>query len=98
MKKNNKNKKQILLIFIVLLVCLLALGQLVVSHYLATMGEQLSLLEARANQLERENQILEEEIKAIGSLSKISLRAKELGFVKTTAVLHLTSQLPVALK
>ena len=62
------------------------------------MGEKLSLLEAKANQLERENQILEEEIKASGSLSKISLRAKELGFVKTTAVLHLTPQLPVALK
>jgi len=98
MKRNVKNKKPILLIFIVLLVCILALGQLVVSHYLATMGEKLSLLEAKANQLERENQILEEEIKASGSLSKISSLAKELGFVKTTAVLHLTPQLPVALK
>jgi len=96
MKKNNK--KPVLLILIILLTAFLALGQLVVSHYLATMGEKLSLLEAKANQLERENQILEEEIKASGSLSKISLRAKELGFVKTTAVLHLTPQLPVALK
>jgi len=96
MKKNNK--KPILLILIITLTAFLCLGQLVVSHYLATMGEKLSLLEAKANQLERENQILEEEIQASGSLSKISLRAKELGFVKTTAVLHLTPQLPVALK
>jgi len=96
MKKNNK--KPVLLILIITLTAFLSLGQLVVSHYLATMGEKLSLLEAKANQLERENQILEEEIKASGSLSKISLRAKELGFVKTTAVLHLTPQLPVALK
>jgi len=96
MKKNNK--KPVLLILIITLTAFLSLGQLVVSHYLATMGEKLYLLEAKANQLERENQILEEEIKASGSLSKISLRAKELGFVKTTAVLHLTPQLPVALK
>jgi len=98
MNKKSKNKKPIFLIFIVILVFLLSLGQLIVSHYLATMGEKLSLLEARAKQLEKENQILEEKIKANGSLSKISSRAQELGLVKTTAVLHLTPQLPVALK
>jgi len=98
MKKSNKNKKPILLILLFLLISFLALGQLVVSHYLATMGEKLSLLEAKANQLEKENQVLEEEIKVSGSLSKISSRAKEFGFVKTTAVLHLTPQIPVALK
>ena len=98
MKKNSKNKKPILLIFVILLICFLSLGQLAVSHYLATMGEKLSLLEARADQLEKENQVLEEEIKTSGSLSKISTRAQEFGFVKTTAVLHLTPQIPVALK
>ena len=98
MNKKSKNKKPIFLIFIVILVFLLSLGQLIVSHYLATMGEKLSLLEARAKQLEKENQILEEKIKTNGSLSKISSRAQELGLVKTTAVLHLTPQLPVALK
>jgi len=96
MKKNNK--KPVLLILVIFLVAFLALGQLVVSHYLATMGERLSSLEAKANQLEKENQILEEKIKESGSLSKISSRASELGLVKTTAVLHLTPQLPVALK
>jgi len=96
MKKNNK--KPVLLVLVIFLVAFLSLGQLVVSHYLATMGEKLSLLEARANQLEKENQILEEKIKENGSLSKISLRASELGFVKTTAVLHLAPQLSVALK
>jgi len=97
MKKNN-NKKPILLVLVIILTAFLALGELVASHYLATMGEKLSLLEAKASRLEKENQILEEKIKASGSLSKISLRAKEFGFVKTTAVLHLTPQIPVALK
>jgi len=96
MKKNNKGSA--LLILVIFLVVFLTLGQLVVSHYLATMGEKLSLLEAEARRLERENQILEEEIKLSGSLFKISLRAQELGFVKTTVVLHLAPLIPVALK
>jgi len=98
MNKKKKKKGARLLIVINVLVLILAMCQLAVSHHLATLGGRLRQLEAKALQLERENRILMEEINNSGSLSEISLKAEKLGFVRTTAVLHLTPQLPVALK
>jgi len=95
-KRNHKTPK--LLIIVTSLVLILALTQLVVSYYLATLGEKLRQLEAKAAKLQQENRALAEEISGNGSLSKISLKAQELGFTRTTAVLHLTPQIPVALK
>ncbi|MGB9706664.1 MAG: hypothetical protein ACPLXP_01125 [Microgenomates group bacterium] len=98
MNKEKQIKRPKLLIIITTLVLLLALAQLVVSHNLATLGGKLRQLEEKAAQLEEETRILTEEISSSTSLSKISLKAEELGFVRTTAVLHLTPQIPVALK
>ncbi len=98
MTKEKKHKTPKLLIIVASLVLILALAQLVVSYYLATLGEKLRQLEAKAAQLQQENRVLAEEISNNGSLSKISLKAQELGFTRTTAVLHLTPQIPVALK
>jgi len=98
MKKEKQIRKPKLLIIITTLVLILALVQLVVSYHLATLGGKLRQLETKIIQLEQENRVLAEEISSSGSLSKISLRAEELGFVRTTAVLHLTPQISVALK
>lgn len=92
------SKKPKLLIVIIGFILILALGQLVISHYLATLGGRLHELEAKAAQLEEENRILAEEISKYGSLAKIAQKAQELGFTRTTAVLHLIPQIPVALK
>lgn len=98
MNKEKKNKKSKLIVIITALVLVLALTQLVVSHHLATLGGKLRELETKITQLQQENGVLAEEISNVASLSKISLKAEELGFVRTTAVLHLTPQIPVALK
>jgi len=87
-----------LLFLIVGLVIILSLTQLVISHNLATTGEKVRQLELQADQLEEENATLTAEINKIGSLAKITEEAQKLGLVKATQVLHLTPEIPVALK
>ena len=87
-----------LLFLIVGLVIILSLTQLVISHNLATTGETVRQLELQADQLEEENATLTAEINKIGSLARITEEAQKLGLVKATQVLHLTPEIPVALK
>lgn len=98
MNRVKKIRQPKIMIIITAVVLILALAQLTVSHHLATLGGKLRELEAKINQLQQENGVLAEEISNVASLSKISLKAQEFGFVRTTAVLHLTPQIPVALK
>jgi len=85
-------------IFIICVVIILSLVQLVISHNLATAGEEVRQLETKEAQLEQENSALTAEINKTASLSRIAERAKNLGLVKATTVLHLTPQIPFALK
>lgn len=78
-------------------VFLLILIQLVISHNLANSGEKLRDFEVGTQELKEENTILAEEINKAGSLSRISQEAEKAGLVRTTQVLHLTPQIPVAL-
>ena len=79
------------------LAIVLGLVQLFISHRLATAGESVRILEARAAELEQINLLLEEEIAQTGSLQVVAKRAEELGFVRTDQVVYLTSPVPVAL-
>lgn len=98
MKKENKNKKSKLFYLIVTLVLLLAGLQLVMAHCLATTGEQMRQLEDKANLIEKENQLLSEEINKMGSLNRIASEAGKLGLMKAGNFLNLTPQVPVALE
>lgn len=90
---NNKN-----LLVVIFLVVVLAIVQLLISHKLATLGERVRQAEKIASKKEQENRSLEGEIGRMGSLTSISSHAQSLGFVRTTQVLHLVPQIPVALK
>jgi Tfp pilus assembly protein PilN len=94
-KKKRKIKFTPILLGIVVL---LAAAQLLVSHYLATWGEKVANFEEKALQLEQANQVLSQQINAVASLAEITKKAEELGFVRSTKIVHLTSQIPVALK
>lgn len=85
-------------IFIICVVIILSLVQLVISHNLASAGEKVRQLEIKTAQLEQENNALRGEINKTASLARITEEAKTLGLVKTTTVLHLTPEIPVALK
>lgn len=80
------------------LVLILALIQLIVAHRLSNLGAVIDLCENQAARLEQENLKIAEEISQVGSLSKISLKAENLGFVRANKVIHLAPQIPVALK
>jgi len=96
--KKKVRKKTGLIFILISLVLLLSLVQLVISHHLATAGERVRQLEKKASQIEQENRRLQKEISQMGSLAKISSEAEKLGLEKSIQVLHLTPQLPVALK
>ncbi len=103
--KNNKNKNNFLfsafknnLLVIVIPVVVLALVQLVISHHLASLGGKVRQAEKIAILKEQENKSLAEDIGRMGSLARVSSQAQSLGFVRTTQVLHLAPQIPVALK
>lgn len=98
MKKENKNKRPKLIYLIVTLVLLLAGLQLVMAHCLATTGDQMRQLEDKASLIEKENQLLTEEINKMGSLNRIASEAGKLGLVKADNFLNLTPQVPVALE
>ncbi len=91
-------KKEKLVSIIIFIVAALCLGEILISHHLVTAGEKLRLLEEKEANLKNEQRVLVEEIGQITSLSKISLKAQELGLVRTTQVLHLVPQLPIAKK
>lgn len=98
MRSQNRNLRPTKLIWLIFaLICLLFSVQLVVSHRLATAGEVVKKLESEAKKLSQDNTLLKEEISKMGSLSQISSEAAKLGLGRSSQVLHLTPQIPVAL-
>lgn len=97
MSKRKEAQRLSLTPIIISLVVFLVFVQLMISHRLATRGEQLRQLEIKAKQLEQENLILAEEINQAGSLSRITQEARNLGFARANQILHLHPQIPVAL-
>lgn len=85
-------------LLVILAVLTLSLVQIVISHHLSTSGEKVRQMEDRITFLEQENRILNGEISTVGSLSSISVKASELGLVRTSQIQHFTPQIPVALK
>lgn len=97
-KQPNQAKTSKLVLMVMGLVFVLACIQLVISHQLATAGGKIRRLEEEARYLEEESRILAEQISRGGSLSKIVVKAEDLGLVRTTRVIHLTPQVSVALR
>lgn len=93
-----KNKKPKLLILITGIIAVLFLSQLAISYNLATTGGKMRQLEEKSQKLEDQQRLLAEDINRMGSLSMIAEKAQAMGLVKVSDVLHLTSQVPVALE
>ena len=54
--------------------------------------------EQKASELQAENMLLTSDINKMGSLAEISNKARDLGLVRTTQVVHLSEEVPVAVK
>ena len=96
MKEKKKFRQSKYLVIVFGVVVFLALVQIVLTHRLATLGEKLRQLEKRSLVLSQENHFLAEEIGQMGSLAEISGRAEKIGLVRSSRVVHLIPQIPVA--
>lgn len=87
-KPAGKIRVKILVIFATL-VAGLFFAQLVFANNLATDGKKLSRTEEEIQKLEEENTVLKIKIAQNSSLSNLSKKAKEMGFIKPSEVLVL---------
>lgn len=62
-------------------------GQVILTNQLAVKGIQLSHLEAKKTQIEKEIAVIEYEDSTLSSMKLVESKAKELGFVKYTEAL-----------
>ena len=76
--------KILMLVFFIVLS--LVFTQLVFANNLAVDGQKLSEIENKAKKLEEENTSLKVEIARVSSLSSLSTKAGELGFVKPSKI------------
>jgi len=94
----NEAKTSIFVLVVIAGVLILAAVQLVISHRLATTGSRIRHLEEQTHQLQAANQQLREELGRVASLSKIAVKAEQLGLQREPDVVYLPSQVSVALK
>jgi len=80
-----------LLIITFILVVLLGATQLVLANGMSGEGQKIRGLEERRSQFQGEIRVLEKEVAALGSLSRIQARAEELGFSKNLQVFEYVS-------
>lgn len=92
-------KKSFLLITILLFVFLtLAMVRSMVSNSMSTSGTELGKTGDELSALKIENALLKEKLFALSSLTLISSKAAEMGFIEEKKTFSLTNTVPIALK
>ena len=89
------SKKRIIYSLIMVIICL-SIANIVVSASVSSTGGELSELEEQARNLRHENQLMEQKIVSIRSLTKLQYRAKELGFIEKPKMIMLSEDATVA--
>ena len=97
MIKEGKKRKNPLFFLTLGAIIVLSLVQLFISHRLAISGDIVRDLESQANRVNHENQLIREEVNGLTSLASISRKAGESGYQTAGQVVHLSSQVPIAL-
>ncbi len=83
-----------------LVAILLVIIEIVLTNALAPSGHRLHALDGAIDEIRQENALLEQKVASASSLTTISVRAKEAGFVepaKSQFVAVVSADLPVAL-
>lgn len=81
-----------------LLTIVLACIQVFILNTYSTSGEILTQFQRDVNTLDAENITLSQKIASSSAIANVSVKAVELGFVKSSTPLSLSSPLPVALR
>lgn len=88
----------LVIVFIIMIIVGLAIGQVAVSNRLSTAGIELENLQNETAMYKKENTLIEEKILEASSLQNLSKKAKSIGFVPVRSQVYLTNPLPLALK
>ncbi len=81
---------------LILVVICLSVGRVVIANRLVETGEKLRALDQNIEAVKDGNQNLAESLRQPQSLSQIEGRAKAIGFVKTSRLVFLGKETPVA--
>jgi cell division protein FtsL len=89
------SKKRIIYSLVLVVICL-SIANIVVSASVSSTGGKLRELEEQARNLRHQNQLMEQEIVSIRSLTKLQYQAKELGFIEKPKMIMLSQDAKVA--
>ncbi len=92
-------KKPVLTIgFLIIVTLVLSIVKIFVSNRISVSGLVLGEIEEKINYYKTENTLLSEKLYSLSSLTNVSVKANELGFVAEKSSFVLTNPLPIALK
>lgn len=90
-------KKPVLFIILNLVVIIgLSIAQVVAANSISTTGIELGKIQDQITQLEKENEVLKEQVLTLSSLTTIASRASDMGFEEGKSTLVISQPLPLA--
>ncbi len=89
-------KKYLLLVLLIITVIALSVVRTFVLNNISTSGVQLGQIQDELDTLQTENAVLAEQVYSYSSLTNISSKAAEMGFVNQGNQFVLTAPVPVA--
>lgn len=91
-----EKKKNVVTIFLVIPLVVLATVQVIFLNTNSTNGEKLARILEQTSENEKENAQLSQKIASASGLATIAVIAKESGFISNTITLSLSAPLPIA--
>lgn len=90
-------KKPVLFIILNLVVIIgLSIAQVVAANSISTTGIELGKIQDQITQLEKDNEVLKEQVLTLSSLTTIASRAADMGFEEGKSTLVISQPLPLA--
>lgn len=92
-------KKPVLFIILNFIIILgLSVAQVVAANSISTTGIELGKIQDQTSRLQKENEILKEQVLSLSSFTSIASRAGDMGFEDGKSVLAIPQELPLARK
>lgn len=97
-EKEYKRSKRFncILTILFLVLFILVILQVLFANQLVEKGEEIKILSSKIDRIKKENQKIKELIANETSLDKVLSKAKEMGMVKLTSVIHLSAPSTIA--
>ncbi len=90
-------KKPVLFIILNLTVIIgLSIAQVVAANSISTTGIELGKIQDQTTKLQKQNEILKEQVLTLSSLTSIASRAGSMGFEEGKSTLVISQPLPIA--